>query len=70
MNETTIARILRDSKPTNLRLRDGWIASCIAFARAFQASNECFDALAFLTLCDLSMADESQWCERYDQGKA
>ncbi len=65
ITEETIANILRAIKPTNRRLRDGWIHACINCARQFAVSNRCFDALQFLTLCDVSLADEKTWREKY-----
>ena len=64
MREDFIARVLRSTKPTDHRLRDGWLYTCISFARQFQAHNACFDALQFLTLCDLPLADEKKWREK------
>jgi hypothetical protein len=63
--EDFIAGVLRAAKPTDRRLHDGWLYTCIGFARQFQAHNACFDALQFLTLCDLSLADEKKWREKY-----
>jgi hypothetical protein len=67
MNEESIANIFRATRPVDNALKDGWLYACLAFARALQVKNGCFNALAFVNLCGISGDEEHEWLQNYDE---
>jgi hypothetical protein len=58
MNTLKLSRILRDAKPTDPALHDGWSATVIQIARRYLLTDETFNALGFMAVAGVDPADE------------
>jgi hypothetical protein len=60
MKTLKLARILRDAKPTDPTLHDGWAATVKAIAKRFLITDETFSALGFLAIAGVNPGDEDR----------